>query len=210
MTLLIFDVNETLTDLEPLRARLAAAGADPDVLKTWFAATLRDGIALTLAGGFASFDQVAEAALMRIEPAADAAEAVRGLSDAQPQDDVAPALESLAAKGVQMITLSNGAAKTAATALERAGVAHLVERNLSVQDVGRWKPAPEPYAFACDRCGVAPAEALLVSVHPWDAAGASRAGMRACFVNRDERGYPSYLEPPDITVTSLIEIADEL
>jgi len=37
----VFDVNETLSDLSGLGARLQALGAGPDLLPRWFAATLR-------------------------------------------------------------------------------------------------------------------------------------------------------------------------
>lgn len=208
--MVVFDVNETLTDPAWLRARLDAAGAHPDLVETWLAATLRDGIALTAAGGFATFSEVAAAALSRLAPDADAKAAAEGLSDPQPRDDVAPGLRSLADIGVRIITLSNGRPQTAETVLERAGAAAFVERTLSVEAVTRWKPAPEPYLYACEQCEVAPDEALLVSVHPWDVSGALRAGLRACFVDREGRGYPGYLERPGITIGSLTELANRL
>ena len=42
----LFDVNGTLSDLSPLRARLAEVGASGDLLPAWFAGVLRDGFAL--------------------------------------------------------------------------------------------------------------------------------------------------------------------
>jgi 2-haloacid dehalogenase len=44
--LAILDVNETLSDLAPLAERFEAAGAPAHLLPTWFAGTLRDGIAI--------------------------------------------------------------------------------------------------------------------------------------------------------------------
>lgn len=48
--LLLFDVNETLSDLEPLRKRFEQVGASGRLLEVWFASTLRNGFALTAAG----------------------------------------------------------------------------------------------------------------------------------------------------------------
>ncbi|MFF3256249.1 hypothetical protein ACFYWP_35830 [Actinacidiphila glaucinigra] len=48
---IVFDVNETLSDLTPLGGRFEDIGVSQDVLPTWFAAVLRDGFALTAAGG---------------------------------------------------------------------------------------------------------------------------------------------------------------
>ncbi|MFE1587031.1 hypothetical protein ACFW6Q_15220 [Streptomyces sp. NPDC058737] len=61
---LVFDVNETLTDMSALAPRLADVGLPGQLLPQWFAGVLRDGIALTLAGGRADFATVARDALL--------------------------------------------------------------------------------------------------------------------------------------------------
>jgi 2-haloacid dehalogenase len=66
----LLDVNETLTDLEPLLDRFERVGAPPQLLETWFASTLRDGIALTASGGYAGFLDVGRAALRTLLTAA--------------------------------------------------------------------------------------------------------------------------------------------
>jgi 2-haloacid dehalogenase len=62
-SVVVFDVNETLSDMKPLRARFQEVGAPGHLLDTWFAATLRDGFALTAAGEYREFAAVAKAAL---------------------------------------------------------------------------------------------------------------------------------------------------
>ena len=42
----VLDVNETLSDLEPLRAAFQTVGLPGHLLETWFSSTLRDGFAL--------------------------------------------------------------------------------------------------------------------------------------------------------------------
>ena len=59
----VFDVNETLSDMEPLRQRFTDAGAPAGLLGTWFASTLRDGLALAAAESSAPFPQVAAGAI---------------------------------------------------------------------------------------------------------------------------------------------------
>ena len=56
---LVLDVNETLTDMEPLRDGFEAAGLPRHSLDAWFAATLRDGFALTAVDGYAAFRDLA-------------------------------------------------------------------------------------------------------------------------------------------------------
>jgi FMN phosphatase YigB (HAD superfamily) len=54
------------------------------------------------------------------------------------------------------------------------------------------------------------AEAMLVSVHPWDTDGARRAGLSAAWVNRAGVDYPSYFRAPSVEVESLIDLVDRL
>jgi 2-haloacid dehalogenase len=42
-SVVVFDVNETLSDMGPLAARFAAVGAPKHLAKLWFAALLRGG-----------------------------------------------------------------------------------------------------------------------------------------------------------------------
>ena len=52
---ILFDVNETLSDMSPLASRFVDAGAPAHLAATWFAALLRDGFALTAAGSTPTF-----------------------------------------------------------------------------------------------------------------------------------------------------------
>jgi len=60
---LIFDVNETLSDLSPLAGRFKDVGAPGHLAKTWFAGLLRAGFALTAVEVSASFAGIAAEAL---------------------------------------------------------------------------------------------------------------------------------------------------
>ncbi len=46
-SLIVFDVNETLSDLEPMAQRFTDIGLPAQLATTWFAQVLRDGFALT-------------------------------------------------------------------------------------------------------------------------------------------------------------------
>lgn len=43
----VFDVNETLSDMTPMAQRFTDVGAPADLATLWFATVLRDGFALT-------------------------------------------------------------------------------------------------------------------------------------------------------------------
>ncbi len=148
----VFDVNETLSDLDGLAARLEDAGGDPGVLPGWFAAMLRDGFALTAAGGYGDFAEIAASTLSGLLSGADglrgssrdvAERIVESMAELDLHSDVAAGLRTFHASGVRIVTLSNGSSQVAESLLERAGVRDLVEQCLSVSGAGRWKPAPE-------------------------------------------------------------------
>jgi 2-haloacid dehalogenase len=79
-----------------------------------------------------------------------------------------------------------------------------------VEAVGRWKPAPEPYQFAAEACGVSPQQVMLAAVHPWDVDGAKRGGIAAAWINRSGEAYPEFFSAPDLTCASFVGLADAL
>ena len=161
VAVVVFDVNETLSDIEPVREVFTAAGLSGDLLDTWFASTLRDGFALAAAGTSAPFRVVGAGALRFLVAGRPDLDVERLVSDVlerfaslEVHSDVVAGLRVLAEAGRRVVTLSNGAATVAERLLERAGVAELVELRLSVDDAGFWKPHPASYGYAAQRCGV--------------------------------------------------------
>jgi 2-haloacid dehalogenase len=218
-TVVLFDVNETLSDLEPLRTRFEEVGAPGHLLETWFASTLRDGIALAAAGAYADFRSVALGVLqgllagvegLRSDPGHAVEHVLAGFGELDVHPDVHDGIRRLADAGVRMATLTNGAAEVAEDLLERTRLANLVERFLSVDEVRRWKPAPEPYLHAARELGVPPEQCALVGVHPWDIDGAKRAGLKAVWLNRRNVRYPDFFETPDAIDKCLGALAHEL
>lgn len=211
---LVLDVNETLSDLEPLRPRMAQAGLPVHTLETWFAATLRDGFALTAAGSYAPFRDVAADALRTllvaqgIEDAGVVDGVLAGFAELPAHPDVGPGLRRIHDQGVRLVTLTNGASAMSERMLSEAGVLPLLEQRLSVEQPRRWKPHPDAYRYAARACGVEPAKMALVAVHPWDIDGARRAGLMGVWVDRKRAPYPKTFLPPTITVNDLEALAD--
>jgi len=217
-TLLVFDVNETLSDMAPLAARFEDVGAPAHLAKTWFAELLRDGFALTVSGANESFAALgAESLRVRLQgqplsrPLDEAVEHVmQGFSSLGVHPDVPDGIRALSDLGIRLVTLSNGSATVADTLLQGAGLRDRFERLLSVEDAGVWKPAVGAYAYALAECGVEPLDAMLVAMHPWDIDGARRADLATAWVNRAGGRYPAYFTAPDLEVASLTELADAL
>jgi 2-haloacid dehalogenase len=217
--LLIFDVNETLSDMAPIAERFETVGAPGHLARTWFAALLRDGFALTVARENPSFAQLAAEGLRAVledgiplnRPVEEAVEYVMaGFAGLAVHPDVPGGVRALADLGIRMVTLSNGSASIAQRLLVDAGLDHAFESFLSVEQAGIWKPAPGAYTYALTTCRVDPMDAMLVAVHPWDTDGASRAGLAAAWINRSGGRYPQYFRRPDLEAASLLHLADQL
>ena len=212
-----FDVVETLFALEPLRERLRVLGLTGAALEVWFARLLRDAFALDAGGTFNPFGEVARATLEvmlaghRLTPDSSAlSHVLAGFSELPAYPDVAPAFELLHEAGVRIVTLTNGHADTTRRLLERARLNHFVEREISIDEVRRWKPAREVYLHAAKVARVAPGELALVAAHAWDVHGASRAGLVTGWVSRLEKHFLSVMNPPDVTGDTLTEVAKRL
>jgi 2-haloacid dehalogenase len=212
----LFDVNETLSDMTPLRQRFAAVGAAPELFSNWFAATLRDGFALTAARGYAGFREVAAAALRSLleqsrhwtgDPAAAAEYILDGFAELDVHPDVPDGVRRLSAAGFRLATLTNGAAQLTAALLTRAGIREGFEALLDVGVPRAWKPAAAAYQYALDVLEVQPAEALLVAVHPWDVDGARRAGLGAAWLRRGAATYPDVMSAPSLIAADVRDLA---
>ena len=189
--ILVFDVNETLLDittLDPLFDRLFGGGR---ARALWFAQMILYSNAVTLAGAYAPFSDLARGALKMLGDIedvtiadADADDLVHLLTHMPACPDVVPALTRLRDAGVRMVTLTNSPPSDSPTPMERAGIAEFFEAHLSVHEVRRFKPAPETYRLVCDRLDVAPARLCLVAAHLWDTLGMQALGGEGAFITR--------------------------
>ncbi|MDQ3612164.1 MAG: haloacid dehalogenase type II [Actinomycetota bacterium] len=217
--LVVLDVNETLSDLEPLRARFTDVGAPAHLLDTWFAGTLRDGFALAASGASRPFSDVGAAVLTGLLSHVDGLtvpvdEAVGGVLDGikalDVHADVPDGLRAFSDAGVRVVTLTNGSLAQSEQLLERAGVADLVERRLSVDDAGWWKPHPDAYRYASEQCSVPLERCAMVAVHPWDLHGAAGVGMTTGWIDRRGTPWPVIFEQPSVTGATLTDVARDV
>ncbi|MBC3191509.1 haloacid dehalogenase type II [Pseudonocardia sp. C8] len=217
ITTVVFDVNETLSDLTPLHRRFGEIGAPDWSGPYWFATTLREGIALAAGGELRPFAEIGRetaAQLLRrlgVRWAdARARELLEAFLELPVHPDVHDGVAALRAAGLRLVTLSNGATAVAEKLLSDHGLRGQFDAVLSVEDAGLWKPARAPYEYALRTCGVAASEAVMVAVHPWDLHGAGRVGMATAWLDRAGETWPGHLDPPTHTVRALPELAPRL
>jgi len=105
--------------------------------------------------------------------------------------DVKPGLEALKKQGLRLAILSNGEPKMLEAAAKSAGIAHLLDNILSVEDVKIFKPSPRVYHLGPEKMNVGSAQLGFISSNSWDATGAASAGLITFWIQR------SAGEPPE-------------
>jgi len=119
--------------------------------------------------------------------------------------DSLDALERLAAR-VPLAALSNGNAD-----LTRIGVHTHFAFQLGAREHGAPKPVASIFHAACARLGASPYHVLHVGDDvEMDVVGAARAGLRTCWLNREQQRWPHVDVRPDLEFTSLTALADWL
>ncbi|HEX2030783.1 MAG TPA: haloacid dehalogenase type II [Actinomycetota bacterium] len=213
---LVFDVIETLLDLRPLREPFARAFADPPPVGEWFARLLHGSLVANATDGYDEFGAIgrraldAVAARHGVDLSDDDRQAILGaMRRLPPHPEVEPALGRLRDAGFPMATLTNSSGDMVHAQLEHAGLLGFFDPVLSVEEVRRYKPAPEPYLMAAERLGVEPPEIRMVAAHDWDVWGAVRAGCAAAFIRRTDAPFVVG-EEPEIAGPDLSAVADAI
>src|SRR5919206_2650518 len=132
----LVDVFETMLRVDALRGRFVDVGRSADDAQLFFARTLRDGMALTLAGPAPPFLDVARAALLTLGPelSPEAVEHVlAGMRELPPPADVEPAPMALARARVPTYAFTHGDPAVATAALDRAGLRTYLREVLSTE-----------------------------------------------------------------------------
>lgn len=215
--LVVFDVNETLLDLSPLKIDFEDVFGTPDPMGEWFARLLHGSLVANQLGEHRAFGVIGVEALLLVAERrgvdldeATATEVVTRLVILPAHLDVIPALERLLDAGFRTAALTNSSTKAANVQIENAGLHTFIQRVVSVDEVGRFKPDPATYRHAAEVMDVEIANSMLISAHDWDVAGALHAGAGAAFLRRPGLLWSLPRPMPDVTGTDLTEIADQL
>ncbi|MEV6872652.1 haloacid dehalogenase type II [Amycolatopsis sp. NPDC051128] len=209
--LCVFDVNETLLDLAALDATMGGAA----LRREWFDLVIHTALTVTASGGYRDFAGIAGQAAAEVaarhgrEPV-DVAAIGAGLRSLPAHPDVEAGLAKLREAGHDVVALTNSPLATAEAQLLNAGLATQFDRIFSAEQVGRLKPAPEPYHQVLDAYSLEPGDAVMIAAHDWDIAGAQAAGLRTALLTRPGvRPLPGS-PAPTYTASTLPELAELL
>ena len=211
----VFDVNETLLSLDPVKIRLEKVfGAAPPIGE-WFARMLHGSLVANELDSYRSFAEVGVEALLTVAAkhglamsGEDAQDIVGVMTDLPPHPEVYNAMERLFDAELRLVALTNSSSGAANTQIENAGLHPFIQRVFSVEEVGRFKPNAAPYLHVAETLGVPIEGMLMVAAHDWDCAGALAAGAEAAFIKRPGVVWGLANTPPGLVFPDLARLAD--
>ena len=115
-------------------------------------------------------------------------------------------LEALKALQIPAAILSNGSPDMLQAAVSSAGMGHVIDKVLSVDEVRQFKTSPQSYGLVADHYKVDIREVLFVSSNSWDALGATWFGFKSFWVNRQGMPFETLGPRPTYTGRSLRDI----
>jgi 2-haloacid dehalogenase len=190
--ILVFDVNQTLLDLNALRPQFVRVFGDGKALDEWFSLLLHYSLVVTVADAYADFGTVGRAVLEMLAAtkkiklsSEDATRILQGVLTMPAHPDVPESLKRLRAAGFRMVTLTNSSPSAVKAQLQNAGLTQYFDEAISVDSVHKFKPDLQTYRSAAAHLGAQPGELLLIAAHPWDVFGAMKAGWQGAFVARN-------------------------
>jgi len=215
--LLVFDVNETLVDLSPLKVDFKVVFGTTTPIGEWFARMLHGSLVANEIDEYRALDVIGVEALLLVAERhgveldqATAGEVVTRLADLPAHPDVIPALDRLLEAGFRIAALSNGSTRVVNAQIENAGLTTFIQRVTSVEEVGRFKPDPATYRHIARVMDVDIALSMLIASHDWDVAGAMNAGAQGAFLKRPGSIWSLPRTMPEVVGSDLTEIADQL
>ena len=213
----VFDVNETLLDLGGLRGAFGSIMGTNDFMGEWFARMLHGSLVANHTNRYRPVGEIGAEALhivaskhgMSLDDG-QAEAVIDVMRQLRPHPDVSAGLAALGEAGFRMITLTNGSSAASADQVKNAGLSEFFEATLSVEEVRRFKPAPEVYIMASVRLGVELDEMMMVAAHDWDILGARTVGVPGAYLTRPGAVWSLPDPPAEIVVPDVRALAETL
>ena len=214
---ILFDVNETLLDMTPLKKKINFLLGSREGFKIWFGMLLQYSLVDNCTNNYHDFVTIADATLgMAAEGLKKSItkmqkkEALSTLKKLSAYPDVPIGLKILKENGFRLATLTNSPVATLKAQLKYASLTKYFEASLSIDTISKYKPALETYQWAAKQLSVDIAEVMLVAAHGWDIAGALQAGLQAAFIQRKGQSLYPLSPSPQIKGKNLVEVVQKI
>jgi 2-haloacid dehalogenase len=216
----VFDVNETLIDIEALAPLFERLLGYPHALRDWFGQLVMYSMTATVSGGYVDFFALGQAVLKMLADihnveitAADLDRLKQAMLTMPAHPDVADGLTTLRDNGFRLVTLTNSPPNPhGLSPLEHAGLGGFFERQFTVDARRMFKPAAEVYHYVADELAVQPKNCMMVAAHVWDTIGAQSAGFDGALITRPGNAplVADGLPQPSVVASDLRELARQL
>jgi len=213
---LVFDVNETLLDMDPLKKSVNALVDNEEGFRIWFGMLLHYSIVSNSIKEYHDFSTIAAATLAMAATSMDKKvnedeikETLSIIKTLKAYPNVEQGLQLLKDHGFRLATLTNSPPNALKQQLINSNLSDFFEQTLSIDSIKKYKPEAETYLWAAKELGVKPQEMILIAAHGWDIAGASHAGLRTCFIEREGQSLYSLSNKPDFQAKDIFTMAEQ-
>jgi 2-haloacid dehalogenase len=215
--LLVFDVNETLLDMTPLKKAVNALLNEEQGFRIWFGMLLHYSTVSNSINEYYNFTTIAAATLDMAATSMhkkvteeEIKETLSVIKSLQTYPDVIKGLQLLKENGFRLITLTNSPPSALKEQLKNSNLTDYFEQALSIDTIEKYKPAAETYLWAAEKLAVQAKEMLMIAAHGWDLAGASHAGLATCFIAREGQSLYTLSSKPDFVANDILAMAEKL
>lgn len=214
---ILFDINETVLNLEGLKPKFKDVFGDEAALPLWFSKLLHASTVCIATKVQSNFSQLSDIMLESVAmsyqvslTATQKNDLLSAFACLSPHSDIKNALNTLRKNGFKTVAFSNSSTALISTQIKNSGLSDLFDEIISVENTGSFKPDLNVYRYAAKILGQ-PVEMLrLVATHDWDTHGALSAGLKAAYIHRANYIYnPLYLKP-DIKANTMDEIVKQI
>jgi 2-haloacid dehalogenase len=217
---LVFDVNETLIDIDAMAPVFEQTFGDARALREWFGQLVMYSMTAALSGRYVDFFTLGQGVLRMLGEVhgvrisgEDVERIKRAMLTMPAHPDVADGLTILRDNGFRLVTLTNSPPNPdGLSPLENAGLGGYFERQFSVDACRAFKPARVVYDYVCRELQVAPADCMMVAAHVWDTIGAQSAGLAGALITRPGNALlpADGLPQPAVVAADLRDLAHQL
>ena len=217
LPLTVFDVNETLLDLETMEPTFERIFRERGAMRLWFANFIMYSAALTVAGCYVPFTDIGGAVMKMLADTrgikitdADKKELTEKFSTMPPYAEVPAALRKVRSTGFRLFTLTDNLLEVQTRQLTNGGIVDLFERRFSADGVKHHKPSRQAYAYVEKELGAKASDFCLIACHTWDTLGAVAAGWEAALIRRPGNDVLGVGPQPQIVGDTLDDVANQL
>lgn len=212
--LIIFDVNETLLDMTPLKNNINALLNNNQGFRIWFGMLLHYSLVDNATNQYHNFSSIAAATLEMAAKSLhksvseeEIKEALSVIRKLKTYPDAEKGLKLLKENGFKLATLTNSPENLLKEQLINSNLTDYFELTLSIDAIKKYKPAPETYHWAAKQLQVQPENIIMIAAHGWDITGAMLAGLQTGFVAREGQSLYSLSNKPDYQANDIYQIA---